>query len=76
MLLLGFSGHCVRLTGALSVQLAGSGVSLSVAFPGMTQSSMLDAMDARTRALIDELPSVNVYPARQARPSPSIPAGY
>lgn len=42
-------------------------MSLSIAFPGMTQSSMLDAMDARTRALIDELPSVNVYPARQAR---------
>ncbi|CAL8467957.1 g7495 [Coccomyxa elongata] len=50
---------------ALQFELAGSGVSLSIAFPGMTQSSMLDAMDARTRALIDELPSVNVYPARQ-----------
>ncbi|EIE20974.1 hypothetical protein COCSUDRAFT_83533 [Coccomyxa subellipsoidea C-169] len=30
------------------------------------ESSMLDAMNARTRALIDELPSVNVYPARQS----------
>ncbi|KAK9909486.1 hypothetical protein WJX75_003008 [Coccomyxa subellipsoidea] len=50
---------------ALQFELAGSGVSLSIAFPGMTQSSMLNAMDARTRALINELPSVNVYPARQ-----------
>lgn len=50
-----------------TVQLAGSGVSLSIAFPGMTQSSMLNAMDARTRALINELPSVNVYPARQVK---------
>lgn len=47
------------------VQLKGSGVQLHIAYPGMTQTAMLDSMDARTRGLIDELPGVIVYPTEQ-----------
>lgn len=47
------------------VQLKGSGVQLHIAYPGMTQTAMLDCMDARTRGLINELPGVNVYPTQQ-----------
>ena len=38
---------------------------LHIAYPGMTQTAMLDAMDARTRGLIGELPGVTVYPSDQ-----------
>ena len=46
-------------------QLKGSGVQLHIAYPGMTQTAMLDTMDARTRGPIDELPAITVYPADQ-----------
>ena len=48
------------------MQLRGSGVRLLIAYPGMTQTAMLDAMDAQTRGLIDELPAITVYPVEQA----------
>ena len=47
------------------MQLKGSGVQLHIAYPGMTQTAMLDAMDARTKGLIDELPGVTIYPREQ-----------
>ena len=47
------------------LQLRGSGVQLHIAYPGMTQTAMLDIMDARTRGLIDELPAITVYPSGQ-----------
>ena len=50
----------------LAMQLRDSGVRLHIAYPGMTQTAMLDAMDARTRGLIDELPAITVYPSEQA----------
>ncbi|CAL5219959.1 g1893 [Coccomyxa viridis] len=50
---------------ALQIELRGSGVQLHIAYPGMTQTAMLDAMDARTRGLIGELPGVTVYPCEQ-----------
>ncbi|CAK0765130.1 hypothetical protein CVIRNUC_003227 [Coccomyxa viridis] len=50
---------------ALHFELRGSGVQLHIAYPGMTQTAMLDIMDARTRGLIDELPAITVYPSEQ-----------
>ena len=38
---------------------------LHIAYPGMTQTAMLESMDARTRGLIDELPGITVYPSEQ-----------
>ena len=51
---------------SVALQLRGSGVQLHIAYPGMTQTAMLDIMDARTRGLIDELPAITVYPSEQA----------
>ena len=46
---------------------------LHIAYPGMTQTAMLDAMDARTRSLIDELPGITIYPSEQVgQPQPCV----
>lgn len=60
--------RCGTETGLYASQLKGSGVALSIAYPGQTDTSMLSEMDARTKGLLDELPAINVHPARKVEP--------